>query len=258
VGAEVDVYDTATNAWATAAPLPTPACGPAGALTEDGRIVIVGGGGVGCANSGWIGNTQIYAPTTNTWTAGAPLPTPRGYLELVAAGDGKLYAIGGDDTFAAGLSTVEIYNPTTNTWATGPSLTNARYGFAASLGGDGRIYAISGTQNNGSGVALASVEALTPGAAAWVAVAPIPSPVYWITGTTASNGNIYVMGGFVAGTTVATVQVYDPVMNSWATSTSMPAAYYLGAATTGPEPDSLLYYSYGTSLYAFSQATNTW
>eukprot|EP01047_Picozoa_sp_COSAG01_P134903 COSAG01_NODE_65099_length_274_cov_0.748571_1_plen_83_part_10 len=56
-----------------------------------------------------------YDPTTNTWTAIAPMGTRR--AELAAATlNGKIYALGGADDGSSLLNTAEAYDPTTNTW----------------------------------------------------------------------------------------------------------------------------------------------
>jgi hypothetical protein len=55
------------------------------------------------------------------WVTKAPMPTARARFGLVAARNGKIYALGGSEgQTAAGehLTTVEEYDPTTNSWAT--------------------------------------------------------------------------------------------------------------------------------------------
>src|SRR6266478_2526027 len=48
----------------------------------------------------------------------------------------------------------------------------------------------------------------------------------------AFNGKIYAMGGFgVSSMVLDTVEVYDPISNSWSTATSMPTARAALAAT---------------------------
>jgi hypothetical protein len=52
-----------------------------------------------------------YDPAVDAWTARANLPTVRGELALAAAGNGRLYAVGGKDASNNVLATVEEYTP---------------------------------------------------------------------------------------------------------------------------------------------------
>lgn len=55
-------------------------------------------------------SVDIYDAVTNAWTQGAPMPTPRSMLALVAH-NGLLFAIGGADANGRALRTVEVYVP---------------------------------------------------------------------------------------------------------------------------------------------------
>lgn len=86
------------------------------------------------------------------------LPTMRFDVAAVAAGDGRIYVIGGaDPTSGSAVATVEAYTPKTNNWATVASLTSAGAYISAAAGPDGRIYALGGITSNGSMYALRGV-----------------------------------------------------------------------------------------------------
>ena len=70
-----------------------------------------------------------------------PMPTARESL-AAAAVNGKIYAIGGGNSFGV-LSTVEVYDPASNTWSTAASMRTARTELAAA-DANGLIYAIGG------------------------------------------------------------------------------------------------------------------
>ncbi|MDD3792125.1 MAG: kelch repeat-containing protein [Candidatus Bathyarchaeota archaeon] len=103
------VYDSITDKWSTAASLPTATSYGAAAATQGylapQGIYYVGGftGGV------FTGQVKILTLSNNSWSIAESMPTPRGYLGLVAVND-MLYAIGGFDGTDY-LSVNERYKP---------------------------------------------------------------------------------------------------------------------------------------------------
>src|SRR5438132_671661 len=79
---------------------------------------------------------------SGTWTARAPMPTARCCLG-VAAINGRLYAVGGEDAGSIGLATVEAYDPATNAWTTKTSMPTVRSGLSAAAS-NGILYALGG------------------------------------------------------------------------------------------------------------------
>lgn len=141
----------------------------------------------------YYGNVEVYDPAANTWTARAPMPTPRQGM-AVAVVNGRIYAIGGWGGWPD-LSTVEVYDPATNTWATTVPVTAAT---------------------------LAANTAGKP-------LAPMPTARDDF-GFSVVNGIIYTIGGdtnafdAVLGIPCCTtvVEAYDPVANTWTTEAPMP------------------------------------
>jgi hypothetical protein len=66
-------YNTATNKWTTAAPLPTAATDGTGAVVNGILYVIGGYNGTNTLNT-----VYAYNPSTNTWTSKASMPTAYG------------------------------------------------------------------------------------------------------------------------------------------------------------------------------------
>ena len=82
------------------------------------------------------------------WTKRAAMPTARKNLGASASLDGRIFAIGGEQSGqfeTDALDVVEAYNPSTNSWATMSPLPAARTQVVAVTGKDGRIYAICGS-----------------------------------------------------------------------------------------------------------------
>jgi N-acetylneuraminic acid mutarotase len=122
----VEVYDTTTNGWVSAADLPTPRFFPSSGVI-DGRIYVAGG-----ATSHGSASTQVermrirtplsvvevHDPASGRWTTEADLANPRGWLSASVV-NGKLYVIGGRSLAPDGgivemdgtIPGIEIYTP---------------------------------------------------------------------------------------------------------------------------------------------------
>jgi len=81
----------------------------------DGTLAVVGGTAYKKGNTG-LDQLQLFNWSTNTWTAGAPMHTPRWYPTVVELPDGRLFVTGGMVT-PGNLATVpELYDPAKGTW----------------------------------------------------------------------------------------------------------------------------------------------
>jgi N-acetylneuraminic acid mutarotase len=214
-------------------------------------------------------DVSMAAAPPNTWNCSAnvagcsyatlsAMPTARWALAAATGPDGRIYAIGGNNS-SGNLSTVEAYNPSTNTWTTEASMPTARAGLAAVAGPDGKIYAIGGA----TGISYQStVEAYDPGTNTWTSVASMPTARYDLAAVTGSDGRIYAIGGY-NGDYVSTVEAYDPGTNTWTTVASMPTARAVLAAVAGP--DGKIYAIGGgnnsglsNTVEAYDPGTNSW
>ena len=83
----------------------------------DGRVIVVGG--YGSASTGNLGivDTNIYDPTTSTWTRVADMHYPRWYPTLTELPDGRYIVVSGKSTnLGTWADTPEVYDPRANTW----------------------------------------------------------------------------------------------------------------------------------------------
>src|SRR5438477_403843 len=141
--------------------------------------------------------------------------TARGALAGVTAGDGRIYAIGGDPTpfnppivrqlIGTALSTVERYStdyisPFVNTWAGVAPLPAPRAGLAAAVssvpGVNGKIYAFGGVDTTGT--PQSTLFSYTAGGInSWTTVAPFTAMTArsYLAAATDGYGRIYAIGG---------------------------------------------------------------
>jgi N-acetylneuraminic acid mutarotase len=143
------------------------------------------------------------------------MPTARSDVAVIAASNGRIYALGGYTTSGLRLDVVEEYDPATTLWTTRAPLPTARAGLGVAENG-GKLYAFGGCCIVGVG-GLPTVEAYDLAAGTWETKAPMPTPREGM-GIATVGSLIYVVGGDVGGTVAA----YDPGSDSWIPKASMP------------------------------------
>ena len=91
--ARLDRYDPKTDVWESLAPLPQ-ASGGLAAAALGGRLYAFGGEWFGPSGAGVYGETWVYDPRSDVWSAGPRMLTPRHGLAGTAV-DGVVLALGG-------------------------------------------------------------------------------------------------------------------------------------------------------------------
>jgi len=212
--ATLEVYNPATNTWATKAPMPTPRHQMA-VGDIDGLLYVAGG-----YDNGTVGTLEVYNPATNTWATKSPMPTPTESRGAVV--NGILYVIGGN---ASGYATnvVETYNPATDTWSYKSSMPTPRCHLGV-VAFNGLIYAMGGTDTSGD-VNYSTMEVYNPALDRWTSAASMPTPRTYL-GTAVVNNQVWAIGGqiWTTDTILASADAYDPSTNTWTAQTPMPTA----------------------------------
>jgi len=198
-----------------------------------------GGDCDGCANGQRCYSTNDCAAGTcenqtclgGRWTTAAPMPTARLGGAAVLGPDGLIYVIGGYKSMGGVTGVVEVYNPATNSWSTRAPMPTPRDGFTAVLGPDDLIYTIGGHYDysvfpyvDGNSI---KVEAYNSATNTWTAKPSLPNGRYRTAAVSATNGKLYVIGGYSVNPeeTLSSVISYTPGASSWTTvSASMTTA----------------------------------
>lgn len=216
-----EIYDPHTNTWSFGANIPSPARGMCFALGTDSMMYAISG----ITNAG-IASTKVfkYNPYINTWTSLASIAV--GVFEAAAACvNGKIYVFGGDGA----LSSTRIYDINTNTWTFGTKIPKPVMQHAAIVGNDGRIYLIGGRSTQSS-KPWGAVQIYDPVKDVWRVGANMRIPKVQFGAAKDASGRIYVIGGKAqfynnSGPFFNTVEIYDPVIDSWIDSKKLPFTF---------------------------------
>jgi len=214
-----------------------------------------------------LGTASVCLAQADTWTAKSPIPTARALLSTSAV-DGKIYAIGGRQTYGGSASSaVEQYDPVTDTWTTKAPIPTARQWLSTSAV-NGKIYAFGGTPRTYD-TAFSTVEEYDPATDTWTEKAPMPT-ARLTHSTSVVDGKIYAIGGFIRATTggaesrSSAVEAYDPATDTWTEKAPMPTArgflatsvvngkiYAIGGATAAGG-------TYLSTVEEYDPVTDTW
>ncbi len=222
-----EVFDG--NSWSLGAPIPTPR--QLLAAASDGKLVYAVGGSNGGSD---LATVEAYDPAAKTWTALAALPQPRSDLG-VAIADGRLVAVGGVSSGRV-LKSVSVLDLMMKTWDGLPDMATARHGMAVAAV-EKSVYAIGGSTAVGDTQLVASAEALKlPArqirpASQWRSLPDAPMPRLMMAWTVQGD-KIWLMGGLRNGTTLQTVESYDPRTGNWETGPPLPIPLHHAAAAT--------------------------
>ena len=204
------VWDPATNTFTNAYIADQLFCAGHSGLS-DGKIYVTGG-----HNGGNVGipDTNIFDPTTNSWTAAPNMIFARWYPTNTTIGDGRVVIFSGQITSGNFADTPEIYNPRTNTISTiavnTSNLHDSEYPLNFLLP-DGKVYAIGATPGVAGVLNVANQT--------WTLIVPPPSKL-GSAAMYASGKILYTGGGDVkdsgqAAKTQATVIDMTQALPAW-------------------------------------------
>lgn len=195
-------------------------------LLSDGRVFVAGGYG----NGRCLDSTEIFDITTQTFSKGAILRTPRCDHTAVNLGDGRIALIGGlgaDWTF---LDSVEIFDPKTNSLHYAGRLTVPRTGHVSVLLADGRIFIAGGaTGRQSTRRVYASTELFDPSTGRSLPAATMSIPRAKLDGVLLADGRVLMTGGADerdARGKYDSAEIYDPTHNAFAAAATMKLSRY--------------------------------
>jgi N-acetylneuraminic acid mutarotase len=210
-----EVYDAATNSWSPVANSMSNGRGTGAAATLPGGKVLIAGGSTG-PTFAVIASTDIYDPSTNSFTPGAAMQSPRAAFVLTALADGRVLAAGGDLQGGGGptvSSASELYDPRTNAWTSTPALPSPVVEPGQALLQNGQVLVIGGVSDLAAPAGVAQAALFTPstrpGVPLAVAAAPGNGSALVSFAPPASDGGLPVLHYTITASTGQTASTAD-------------------------------------------------
>jgi N-acetylneuraminic acid mutarotase len=203
--------------WMVKAPMPTPRDAAVG--VANGTLYAMGGDNSTLYPREYLRRVEAYNPTTNTWTAKAPMLTGRSEFGVGVA-NGILYAVGGIGGPSGPIrEMVEAYDPATNMWTAKGPMPAPRWGAFAVGVVNGILYVVGGGNFD------STLQAYDPATNEWTSRAPMPTGRNYLAAGVI-NGILYAVGGSCCspghgGSILSTVEAYNPTTNSWTAKAPM-------------------------------------
>ena len=184
-----ELYDPATGLWTPAGTLAVPRYGHTATVLSNGNVLVTGGCTVsGCGTLTAV--SELYNPTTNSWSTTGSLATARASHSAVRLKSGKVMVI---DGFATGvIASCEIYNPTTGKWSAAASTNAARELHGTTLLPDGKVLVTGGVVSK---YPMNSAELYDPAANLWTPTKTMVTGRYAHTSTLLPDGTVLLAGG---------------------------------------------------------------
>ncbi|MBK8482903.1 MAG: T9SS type A sorting domain-containing protein [Saprospiraceae bacterium] len=208
--------------WESLSDIPEKLTFPVTAVV-DGKIHILGGGGVGGATN----KHYQYDPQSNTWTIKAPIPY-KAQQPAGTANNGKIHFFGGGfPTSGSPVKDHYVYDPILDTWKAAANIDPARaIHYAVSL--NNQLYSMAG-----QGVSD-RFEQYDANNNSWINKKKLPDSKFWYGAHVVAVGKIFRFcgGGYTAPINFA--HEYEVATDTWLTLPNMPVAIHgLAGAAIG-------------------------
>ncbi|WP_224243718.1 Kelch repeat-containing protein [Hyalangium gracile] len=227
LGITASLFDPATGTWTATGAMATARYHHSATLLQDGRVLVTGGWD-GEHGGTVLGSTELYDPSTGTWTAVASPSAARSQHTATLLSSGQVLLTGGEGTSGA-LSSSELFDPATGTWTSVGSLGTARSRHTATLLANGQVLVTGGAAD---GEPSTRAELFDPATQTWSSTSPMNKARRQHTATLLANGRVLVTGGYDGYAGIqGFAELYDPVRGVWDVMPTMGVARYQHTAT---------------------------
>jgi N-acetylneuraminic acid mutarotase/PKD repeat protein len=226
----------ASGTWTTVGSMAGTRAEGAATVLPNGKVLVAGGENDDSNSRTLIPFSELYDPSTQTWSQSGNLNVPREFYpknSLVLLANGKALLPGGTDLGDNAYSTAELYDYTTGTWSNTGSLNQARRMHVTVLLSDGRVL-VAGGVDGPQGSNLASAELYDPSTGTWSNTGSLNTARQEGVGILLPNGKVLITGGDAGSCSCPTssAELYDPSTGTWSNAASMPYTSSLAHSLT--------------------------
>lgn len=226
--ASAELYSPSTGDWTSTGAMTQERAYHTATLLPNGNV-LVSGGVVPSGGQTVLAASELYDPSTGSWTATGSLNTGRWGHTMTLLPNGEVLVAGGAGQ-SEDLSSTELYDPSTGRWTTTGSLNTARYFHTATLLPNGKVLVAGGMTGVYSSAAtysesIASAELYDPSTGLWTVTGSLNTARDTHTSTLLPNGDVLVSGGedytvsvpgyAVNDVVLASAERYDPSTGNW-------------------------------------------
>jgi hypothetical protein len=207
-----ELYDPATGTFSPTGSMSTIRDQHTATLLQNGRVLVIGGGGEGYASQK---TADLYDPATGTFSRTGSMKTGRWLHTATLLDDGRVLVAGGRSPQDSVYKSAEIYDPATGAFRSVGSMHEARQQQTSTLLPDGRVFIAGGYWSDGQNWrVLSSTEMFDPATGKFSSIGSMGTPRQGHTATLLDDGRVLIAGGSdignSGGVAVAPAVLYQP------------------------------------------------
>jgi hypothetical protein len=177
-----------------------------GTVLLNGKALVAGGQ---TAASDALGSSELYNPSTGTFTLTGKLITPRSEHTATLLSTGRVLMSGGENVNGISISKAELYNPATGTYAATGNMPSVRQEHVAVQLPTGSVLVVGGNKvNSTTTTVLASCAIYNPATGIWATASTMKNARADHTATLLHNGHVLAAGGDNASGELSSAELF--------------------------------------------------
>jgi N-acetylneuraminic acid mutarotase len=108
-----ELYDPTTGTWSATGSMATGRANATATVLPSGNVLVAGGYN-GFASNAWLASSELYDPTSGSWSATGSLGTGRDNATAMLLSNGKVLVVGGQGSGYTSLASAELYTTLAN------------------------------------------------------------------------------------------------------------------------------------------------
>ena len=169
--------------------------------------VLVSGGQTSASDA--LGSSELYNPTSGTFSLTGRLITPRSGHTASLLASGLVLMAGGENVNGFSILSAELYNPAVGVFAATGNMPSTRQEHTAVMLSNGSVMVSGGNRvTSGGTTVLASCATYNPGTGKWTAISSLQNARVDHSSTLLANGHVLDAGGDSANAELSSAELY--------------------------------------------------